>query len=365
MVTLPFYRTLMYVHLFPAQTHYSITLLKMLEEEIPLGDHFFIFGIGRDHPVPFDYPAGMENRILSLKNPLQAAKAFRYLRNARWIYIHLLAYDPTLLYWYLFRGQLQHTTWIVWGSDIYAYQKKNDSLRTRSYEWLRCRVIPRFAEIAAFVKEDYDLVASLYGTRAPYRPILYPLPVDLSHLEGVERGKSNFPPTIMIGNSGDPTNLHAEMLEMLEPFHRKDIKIVCPLAYGGTHDYLKSVITRGKELFGEKFIPWTEMMDGQSYAQNLSGVDIALMNHRRQQGLGNILALLYLGKKVFLRSDTTSWAFLKRHQCSIFDIATIRHADFEAFCRPLSAGDQTMANAGRIMTRKFTADLWKNLLISH
>ncbi len=356
---------LMYVHLFPAQTHYSLTLLKMLEEEIPLADHCFIFGIGRDHPVPFDYPTGMEKRIFSLKNPRHALKAMRFLHDARWIYIHLLAYDPTLLYWYLNLRKLRRTTWIIWGSDIYAYQKKDESLRTRCYEWLRCRIIPRFAEIAAFVKEDYDLVASLYGTRAPYRPVLYPLPVDLSHLEGVERGKSNVPPTIMIGNSGDPTNLHAEMLEKLEPFRKKDIKIVCPLAYGGTHDYLKSVISKGKELFGDKFIPWTDMMDRQEYARNLSGVDIALMNHRRQQGLGNILALLFLGKKVYLRSDITSWAFLKRHHCTVYDIGTITRDDFETLCRPLPPGDPTMENAGRIMTRQFTADLWKNLLISH
>ena len=244
----------MYVHLFPARTHYSLTLLKLLEEELPLEDHCFIFGIGRDHPVPFDYPAGLGNRIFSLKNPRHAARAIGYLRKARWIYIHLLAYDPTLLYWYLHPRLLRRATWIVWGSDIYAYQKKEESLRTRCYEWLRQQIIPRFAEIAAFVKEDYDLVAALYDTNAPYRPILYPLPVDLSHLEGLERGKANGSPAIMIGNSGDPTNLHHEMLEMLKTFREQEMTIVCPLAYGGTRDYLESVINKGKTLFGEKFI---------------------------------------------------------------------------------------------------------------
>jgi len=303
--------------------------------------------------------------MLFLKHPRQLVRIIRQLYQARWIYIHFLAYDPTLAFWCVNRKLLRRSTWIVWGDDVYAYQKELRSIKTRIYERLRRRIIPVFTEVAAFVPEDFDVLASVYGSHAEYVPVLYPLPVNLSHLENIEIRPQNQELVVMIGNSGDPTNNHDEMLDILAPYRNEKMKVVCPLAYGGTVEYKQKLISRGISLFGDKFVPWLEMKEKQVYAEALATVDIALMNHKRQQGLGNILALMYLGKKVFLRTTTTSYSFLMRNNCTVFGLETIKEMDFATFREPVPDYIKTRNNIGRIIGKEYVAGLWKDLIKRH
>ena len=57
-----------------------------------------------------------------------------------------------------------------------------------------------------------------------------------------------------MGNSTDTSNCHFEMFDLLLPYKDEDILIYCPLSYGPYTAYGDSVIKRGKELFGEKFV---------------------------------------------------------------------------------------------------------------
>ena len=355
----------MFVHIFANQTTYSWALLNMLEEETDLDDHVFVFGLGKDHPMDYPYSRAMQNRLLFLKRPRDLGKILKCIYHAKWIYIHFLAYDPTLFFWFLNKRLLAKSTWIVWGSDIYSYQKQKQSARTRVYEWLRRKIIPRFPEIAAFVKEDYEVIAMVYGTAAKYLPILYPLPVNPSQLDRVVKTQKNTNPVVMIGNSGDPTNNHLEMIDLLSSFRKEAMKVVCPLAYGGTPEYRQIVISKGISTFGNNFVPWMEMKGKQEYAEQIAGVDIAVMNHQRQQGLGNILALLYLGKKVFIRSDITSYSFLMRNNCRVMATESIKEMDFKTFSEPLADRFETSVNVGKITQKDYAAGLWKNLLKQH
>ena len=55
----------------------------------------------------------------------------------------------------------------------------------------------------------------------------------------------------------------------------------------------------------------------------LGRIDIAIFNHRRQQGMGNIITLLGLGKKVYVRTDTTTWDALRHLAITVFDVDAI------------------------------------------
>ena len=46
-------------------------------------------------------------------------------------------------------------------------------------------------------------------------------------------------------------------------------------------------------------------MPFNQYLEFLGKIDIAIFNHRRQQGFGNAITLLGLGKKVYLNSVST------------------------------------------------------------
>ena len=111
---------------------------------------------------------------------------------------------------------------------------------------------------------------------------------------------------IIIGNSATETNCHMEIFEMLKGKDWTNVEICCPLSYGDM-EYAKFIINEGKKVFGENFIPITEMMNYEDYIQFLASCDVGIYNHNRQQGLGNISLLNRLGKKVYVRKDGECW----------------------------------------------------------
>ncbi|MBE0675905.1 MAG: TDP-N-acetylfucosamine:lipid II N-acetylfucosaminyltransferase [Bacteroidales bacterium] len=354
----------MKVHLFAGQSNYSHAWLKLFVRHFDTGGHYFVFGFGATPKQGFVYDEQISKRMYHARKLSDLLfRIIPLLFRARWIYFHSLAYDPSLLFWSMNKRILKRSTWIIWGFDLYAFQKRELSLRTRIYERLRRSVIPCFPEIAAYVEEDAVLARSMYGSTADYIQILYPIPVDKELLGG--EIKEGGPLNILMGNSGDPANCHREMIEILSVFAGEDIVITCPLSYGGSSVYIQDIISEGERVFGEKFRPLLSILDPGSYAGVLKNTDIALMNHRRQQGLGNILSLLYLGKKVYLRKDTSSYAFFMRNGCKVYDIEDIRGVGFEGFRKLPADTVDTRKYADEIMSEENYIKLWSNLLNRH
>lgn len=355
----------MFYHIFTGENNYSKALLDQLGEITDLKDHLIVFGFARKLDKTFDYPEILKGRIKHLTKPKDLFFVVKNIFAAEWIYLHFLAYDPSLLFWALNEKLVKRSTWIVWGSDIYSYYKRNKNLKTRIYEFLRRRIISNFTEIAAFVKEDFDLVKKLYKTKAEYTPILYPIPVNTGHLDKLCKEESSDRKTLLIGNSGDPSNLHIEMIDALSKFRNENICIKCPLSYGGSEPYKNSVINHGKAVFGDKFVAVTQFMNTEEYAQLLANIDVALMNHKRQQGLGNILALMYLGRKVYLRSDITSYFFFKRHECDVSDIQNVKNISFEELVSPVENAEKNIKIISNIISKAYCLKLWDDLLKKH
>lgn len=355
----------MFYHIFTGESVYSQALLKLLEKNVNLEEHTIIFGFAKMQDKTFEYSEALCSRIKYLTKPKDLLFCINNIQSANWIYIHYLAYDPSLLYWALHKSLVLKSTWVAWGNDIYSYYKKNNNLKTRIYEILRRHIIRQLPEIAVFVEEDFSLIKSFYKTKALHIPILYPIPVNLEHLEKIEAVKSDSTVRIMIGNSGDPSNLHLEMIDKLVPFRDKDIEILCPLSYGGSCDYKKAVIDRGKEILGDKFVAITELMSLEEYSKFLGRIDISLMNHKRQQGLGNILALLYLGKKVFIRPDITSYYYFKRQNCRVYNIQDFDKIQFEELKAPITDKQQNKAIIKKIISEENYLTLWLNLFNKH
>lgn len=77
-------------------------------------------------------------------------------------------------------------------------------------------------------------------------------------------------------------------------------------------------------------------MPPAEYSKILQEIDVAIMNHKRQQGLGNLISILWLGKKVFVRSDTTSYSYFKSENIAVWDtldIPNLTYSDF-IFIKP-------------------------------
>lgn len=225
---------------------------------------------------------------------------------------------------------------IAWGADIYdnqfLLQDGKLHLKTRFYEFLKKRIIKSCNLFMTFACADYDVIKHNYGGKGIQFDCLYPSNADIALLDKLKQKKSSIDKfRILLGNSATETNQHKEVLDMLSRFKNREIEIICPLSYGDTA-YASNIISYGVQLFGNKFIPITKYMSINEYCELLNSVDIAVFNHNRQQGTGNIEILAYLGKKIFLRSDTTTWKhYVERDHCIFFDTKNIPYLSFNEF----------------------------------
>ena len=223
------------------------------------------------------------------------------------IILHGLMSPRLMILIYLQPWLLKKCYWVIWGVDLYYYRKEKRTIKSKLLEIIRKKVIRNMGSIISLVKGDYDLAVKWYGTNAIYYHGMYVTPINMDYLNTLPEATNKEILHIQIGNSGDPANQHMEALKLLESFKAENIKIFMPISYGGTEEYKKEIIDFGTITFGDKFVPMLEFLKADEYASYLSSIDIAIFNNNRQQALGNIFALLYLGKKVYIRTDTVMW----------------------------------------------------------
>jgi len=112
---------------------------------------------------------------------------------------------------------------------------------------------------------------------------------------------------ILIGNSASFENNHIEAFELLKRLQLSDRQYIVPLSYG-IKRYKKRLLKKGQALFSNKFTAVTDFMGLEQYIEMLLQCGFAIMNHTRQQGLGNINIMLWLGAKVFVRQINPIYA---------------------------------------------------------
>ncbi len=124
---------------------------------------------------------------------------------------------------------------------------------------------------------------------------------------------------ILLGNSGAFTNNHLEAFEILNKFNSSNFRIITPLNYGNK-EYSNKIMQLGNLKFGERFQPLIDFMPLVEYQKILKSCGVVIMNHHRQQAVGNVMNALYLGAKVYLSQKNTLYQYLKRIGCNVYCI---------------------------------------------
>ena len=284
------------------------------------------------------------------------------IQNANKIFIHCLNVESIRLLSGI-QKRKSSLFWIVWGIDLYnniplelfdpetknllsTIQNRSTKKRFKNaYESLfflinkyitdimRRRVISKFDYIltSTMAKGDYNYIKMFFKTKAVHNSEFnYPEIVDFQHLTCTElpsndtyKFKTKFEKLVQVGNSGDPTNNHLDILFLLSKVDVQDFGIICPLSYSGIPGYVKEIVKIGRSLFGERFIPLLDFLEAKTYFQILNQVDVAIMNHNRQQGAGNVLILLYLMKKIYMKK-TSVFNVLKDNEALVFSIENLK-----------------------------------------
>jgi hypothetical protein len=315
----------MILHIFTQVSDYCVEFLKLVAGNFPPGEHLVVFrSAARRNQVEDKFPMPMlflenRNEMIRLMPPL--------LVSADRIIFHSFPVSRSLVFWWKYRKHFGKAIWSVWGQDAYWFRYCRKTPENILYEFLRKRLIKRLPLILCPIPGDYKYILKKYGTRAKHHEAMYPIPTDFEFLNTLR----NSPPEkstlhIQVGNSANPTNNTPEVLAFLKRHLQQDFKVFCPLSYGD-NEYAKLVIDYGTRELGNHFVPLTSFMDKTEYARFVASIDVLIMNHERQQGLGNIFSYLFLGKKVYIRKDNSSFGFFREKQICVYDTTDLMRLD--------------------------------------
>lgn len=205
--------------------------------------------------------------------------------------------------------------------------------------------------VAHFMDEEVELLRSVSGTRSTQ---LYHAYTMMEDFVGNEFLNSQVVSDghIFIGNSASYTSNHIQIIDQLKQ-SPADRNIIVPLNYGNKA-YADYISRYGKQHLGERFIPIREFMPLPEYTQLLLSCSSVIMNHYRQQAMGNILTQLYTGSRVYLNDFTTTYRFLKRLGLHVFslqkDLDYAKSACFTALSEPQREENR------RLLLKEFSID---------
>jgi len=328
----------------------------------PDRDHFFVFRSWNEHNG-----LSQEALLRSVKITTRRQLLFQLtplLKSADRVVFHSFTIGISLFYW-LFAIRKIKSAWLaLYGSELYWDKYAILTPWNRLQELMRRSIFARIGHIITIIDQDFLLFQSKYAPQVRQAHAFVPIPGNLDALEFKPvTQKSISKLTILLGNSATPTNHHKEIMELLSllPF-RDHLKIVCPLSYGETN-YAEEVEFFGKELFQDNFVALREYLPAEQYTEILYSVDLAIMNHDRQQALGNIFTLLCIGKKVYIRGDNPATGFFEARKITIGKIEEIsdrlEKADFILSEKEARENHQIMK---KLLSKEHYQEMWLPIL---
>ncbi len=239
----------------------------------------------------------------------------------------------------------QKILWSLWGYEVYNYHKyfiKNiygsetkRKFQTKRPKTLRKRLVGFYYAITNFYKnnnrfraikkiryfgfpykEEYILLNDLKLLNSDYvRFTYYPLEFIIKDHENIFVSGNN----ILLGNSATLSNNHLEVFEILNTLDLRGKKVIVPLSYGD-NSYRDEILKLGTASLPDHFEPLIEFYPLDEYNKIINSCSVFIMNSYRQQGIGNIFAMLWMGAKVYLDERNTTYHYLKRINCTVYSV---------------------------------------------
>jgi len=167
---------------------------------------------------------------------------------------------------------------------------------------------------------EYDMVLRHLPLRAKYVTWNYGTAED--DLSQPNMGSVNGS-NILAGNSASATNNDVELFELIrDQVDLTERKVIVPLSYGDPY-YRDQVIRKGEKLLGEAFLPLTTFMPMEEYSKTIQACGFVMMNHLRQQALGNICMAMLMGAKIYLNEGNPLSSWFKSHGAALGSISKL------------------------------------------
>ena len=202
---------------------------------------------------------------------------------------------------------------------VYFFSKKVNRIRRKRRLRLINTGISYFAPV---LPDDYQLIKKSHPDFKPQYVQWNYGNLEQHYIKGYE----DFTVTgndILLGNSATPTNNHLDVFEVLAKIHVNNHIILLPLNYGDLN-YGKIIQQKVMGLFPQQAHVLSEFMPYEEYMKLLQNCGNVVMGHIRQQALGNIVAMLYVGAKVYFYKDSVTYAFFKNRGFTVFTLEALQ-----------------------------------------
>jgi len=220
--------------------------------------------------------------------------------------------------------------WIGWGSDYYdfiisdpsnyycqkTYEIYSQRFKPRHFlkkirNWLKAKIVTiacrRINSISTVIETDYRKLVQSKKLKNIPRYLAWNYGTLESDLLGTyidDRVSGN---QILLGNSASYTNNHIEIIDFLETLKIKQ-NVLIPLNYGDSH-YAQIINRQARQKLGENASILNEFIPSEDYTALLKNCGFCIMNHKRQQAVGNIIIMMHFGARVFLRVENPVYTF--------------------------------------------------------
>lgn len=175
---------------------------------------------------------------------------------------------------------------------------------------------------SSFEEEFYNISKLIKKKKIFFSFWYYPIELITDIEKEITQPKRN----VLIGNSGYKTGNHLDVLQKIKEYTWENHTVFMPLNYG-KEDYIVDIIKEGEKVLGEAFKPLRQFMPLHEYNEILETVGVAIFYNKRQQAVGNTIALLWMGAKVFLSEHNPFYSYLKRIGIIVFSFE--REFNFE------------------------------------
>jgi len=322
---------------FLYESLYCYEYVESINSRFEKNTDIFVFIVGEKNSDELELLSEKHPNVVLINLQTQINDLIDYFMNAESIYIHFLfEYICELYYKCRPSGKL---VWVYWGGDFYNYvdfelydektkvilQKIGFSLGSEN-DYCSNNVIYRnytirhLDEIHMFdTTFEYSIMKKNYLTNMFAKRFVYPNPIDYVSTNRVK--KTDKRTTILIGNSGNPSNNHFDALATVKEMNQEEIRLIIPLSYGiPSIEYFKELINYIRNNLTCEVEILKEMLSPKEYNEILEKVDMAIFNHRRQQAVGNIRKLMKLGKIIVMNPESPLFSYLNNIDIKVLSV---------------------------------------------
>lgn len=177
--------------------------------------------------------------------------------------------------------------WHIWGADL--------------YEDSRAWKFRLFYPLRRLAQKRLKTVLGTYGDLAVFRKInpnaerlpLY-FPTKMPNLNAPRARSLPATPTVLLGNSGDPSNRHIPALAQIKQALGENVRIMVPMGYPANNEtYIAAVRAEADQLFSRGQVEiLTDKLAFEAYLKLLNECDLGYFIFERQQGIGTMCLLI-------------------------------------------------------------------------